>query len=60
MDTLNEIFFKYSNETIIVILDNNKKPWSFATLQPQKINNKNQRFLLFIFWGSMVRILLKY
>lgn len=27
MNTLNEIILKYSNETLIVILDKNKKPW---------------------------------
>ena len=31
MEILNEIIFKYSDETLIVILDKNKKPWFNAS-----------------------------
>ena len=31
MESLNEIIFKYSNETLIVILDKDNKPWFNAS-----------------------------
>jgi prophage antirepressor-like protein len=38
MDSLNEIILKYSNETLIVILDKNRKPW-FNAMHIAKILN---------------------